>query len=108
MGTPEGVVKMLKGFQRVTADDAVVLASSIDPEETDDEVHLKYHARNRAEGRLPGQIKLRNKYMGEVDEWWYLLLCGKELMLELAEQAGWYLEKTIGGPKYKVGVLRKL
>ena len=28
-------------------------------------------------------------------------------MSELAEQAGWFLEKTTGGPKYNVGVLRK-
>ncbi|MHA1943083.1 MAG: methyltransferase domain-containing protein [Candidatus Thorarchaeota archaeon] len=107
MGTPEGVVRMLKGFHRVTADDAVVLAGSIDPEETDEEVHLAYHARNRAAGIPPGQVRLRNRYEDEVDDWWYLLLCGKKLMSELAEEAGWFLEKTIGGPKYNVGVLKK-
>jgi SAM-dependent methyltransferase len=107
MGTPERVIKMLKGFHNVTADDAIVLAGSIDPEETDDERHLAYHAKNRAEGNPPGQVRLRNKYQGEVDDWWCLLLCGKELMAELAEEAGWYLEKVVGGPKYNVGILRK-
>ncbi|MHA2027042.1 MAG: class I SAM-dependent methyltransferase [Candidatus Thorarchaeota archaeon] len=107
MGTPEGVTKMLKGLYQITTSDAVVLAGSIDPEETDDEVHLAYHKKNRADDRPVGQIKLRNKYQDEVDDWWYLLLCGKKLMSELAEQAGWYLEKTIGGPQYNVGVLRK-
>lgn len=107
MGTPEGVVRMLKGFHSVTAEDAIVLGGSIDPEETDEEVHLAYHAKNRAEGKPPGQVRLRNKYQDEIDDWWYLLLCGKELMAELAEEAGWYLEKAFGGPKYNVGVLKK-
>ena len=107
MGEPDGVVRMLKGFHRVTADDAIVLAGSIDPIETDDEMHLAYHAKNRAEGKPPGLVKLRNKYEDEVGEWRFLLLCGKKLMGELAEEAGWYLEKTFGGPKYNVGVLRK-
>ena len=88
---------MLKGFHNVTSDDAVVLAGSINPVETDNEMHIAYHAKNRADGNPPGLVKLRNIFQGEVDDWWYLLLCDKELMSELAEEAGWYLEKTIGG-----------
>ncbi|MHA2303175.1 MAG: class I SAM-dependent methyltransferase [Candidatus Thorarchaeota archaeon] len=107
MGKPDGVVKMLKGFHMVTAEDAIILAGSIDPEETDDEMHLAYHTKNRAVGNPPGLIRLRNKYQGEVDDWWNLLLCGKKLMAELSEEAGWYLEKTFGGPEYNVGVLKK-
>lgn len=107
MGQSEGVVRMLRGFHQVTADDAVVLAGSIDPVQTDDVMHLAYHAKNRAEGNHPGLVKLRNKYQGEIDDWWYLLLCGKELMSHLAEKAGWNLERTIGGSRYKVGVIKK-
>ncbi|MFX1561077.1 MAG: class I SAM-dependent methyltransferase [Promethearchaeota archaeon] len=108
MGQPEDVVKMLKGFLQVTTADAVVLAGSRDPEATDNEMHLAYHAKNRAEGKPIGLVRLRNRYKGEVDDdWWDLLLCGEELMSELAEEAGWYLERTIGGPDYKVGVLKK-
>jgi hypothetical protein len=116
MGQPEGVVKMLKGFHHLTTDDGVVLAGSIDPEATENERHLAYHAKNRAEGKPPGLVRLRNKYKGEVDDWWYLLLCGKELMAELAEDAGWYLEEITEGvverenkedTGYNVGILRK-
>jgi SAM-dependent methyltransferase len=108
MGQPEGVVRMLKGFHHITADDAVVLAGSIDPAATDNEKHLAYHAKNRAEGKPIGLVRLRNRYKGKVDDdWWYLLLCGEELMSELAEESGWYLERTIGGPEYNVGVLKK-
>ena len=107
MGTPEGVVKMLRGFHEITADDAVVLAGSRDPADTDNEMHLAYHAKNKAEGRPIGQVKLRNRFQDEVDDWWYLLMCGQELMSELAEEAEWYLDRTIVGERYNVGILRK-
>ena len=114
MGQPEGVVRMLKGFHQITAEDAVVLAGSIDPIKTDNEMHLAYHAKNRAQGKPPGLVKLRNKYKREVDDWWYLLLAGSELMSELAEKAGWCLDRIVGGPTrrrkleaYNVGVLKK-
>ena len=68
----------------------------------------------RAQGKPPGLVKLRNKYKGEVDDWWYLLLAGSELMSELAEKAGWCLDRIVGGPTrrrkleaYNVGVLKK-
>jgi len=116
MGSQEGIIRMLKGFYTITTDDAVVLAGSIDPEVTDNKVHLAYHAKNRAEGNPPGLLRLRNKYSGEVDDWWYLLICGEELMSELAEKAGWYLADITGGvvkrkdkddTGYNVGVLKK-
>ncbi|MFX1579446.1 MAG: class I SAM-dependent methyltransferase [Promethearchaeota archaeon] len=107
MGTPDGVVRMLNGFHDITSEDAVVLAGSRDPADTDNEMHLAYHAKNRAEGKPIGQVKLRNRFQDEVDDWWYLLMCGKELMSELAEKAGWYLEKTFVGERYNVGVLKK-
>lgn len=107
MGTIDSTIRMLQGFHGITSDDAIILAGSIDPEETDNKVHISYHSKNKARGKPLGQVRLRNKYQGEVDDWWYLLLCGKELMSELAEQAGWVLERVIGGPKYNVGVLKK-
>ena len=114
MGQPEGVVKMLKGLYKITTGDAVILAGSMDPFMTDNEMHLAYHEKNRAEGKLPGLLRLRNKYKGEVDDWWYLLIVDKELMAELAEQAGWYLDHIVGGltkrrelETYNVGVLKK-
>jgi SAM-dependent methyltransferase len=107
MGEPEKVVKMLEGFHELTTEDAKVLASSRSPEPSDNEWHIKYHAKNRSEGKPPGLIRLRNKYKGEVDGWWYLLLSNKDEMAEIADKAGWFLEKTIGKPEYYVGVLRK-
>ena len=43
IGTPEGVIKMLKDLHRITTGDAVVLAGSTDPYVTDNQMHLDYH-----------------------------------------------------------------
>ncbi|MGY5878989.1 MAG: class I SAM-dependent methyltransferase [Candidatus Thorarchaeota archaeon] len=107
VGTPDGVVKMLKQLHKITTDDAVILAGATDPEATDNQAHLDYHAKNRAQGRPPGQVRCRNRYQELVDDWWWLLLCGLDLMAELSEKAGWHIGTVFGGPKYHVGVLKK-
>ncbi len=106
-GTPDGAVKMLKQLYRITTEDAVVLAGSRDPEATDNPVHLSYHAQNRANGRPPGQLRLRNRYQEFVDDWWWLLIAGLDLMNDLANQAGWYLDTVFGETDYHVGILKK-
>ncbi|MHA3964639.1 MAG: methyltransferase domain-containing protein [Candidatus Thorarchaeota archaeon SMTZ1-45] len=107
MGESKDVVRMLEGFHEITCEEAKVLAASRDPEATDNEIHFKYHAKNRAEGKPIGLVKLRNRYKGEVDDWWYILLSNRDEMTEIADKAGWFLERTIGEPEYYVGVLRK-
>jgi SAM-dependent methyltransferase len=107
VGSPEGVVKMLKQLHMITTKDDVILAGSRDPEVTDNPMHLDYHAKNRAEGIAPCQVRLRNRYKDEVDDWWYLYFCGLDTMNGLAKQAGWYLNTAFGGPEYNVGVLKK-
>ncbi|MGY5859932.1 MAG: methyltransferase domain-containing protein [Candidatus Thorarchaeota archaeon] len=107
VGSPEGVVKMLKQLHTITTEDAVALAGSRDPEVTDNQMHLDYHAKNRAEGIAPCQVRLRNRYKDEVDDWWYLYFCGLDTMSEIAKEAGWYLDTAFGGPEYHVGILKK-
>jgi len=106
-GTPSGVVKMLEQLYRITTEDAVILAGSRDPEATANPVHLSYHEQNRANGRPPGQLRLRNRYRELVDDWWWLLIAGLDLMNDLANQAGWYLDTVFGKSDYQVGVLKK-
>ena len=108
VGSPKGVVRMLEQIHKITTEDAVVLAGSRDPEVTDNQMHLDYHAKNRAEGIPPCQVRVRNRYKDEVDDWWYLYFCGLTTMNELANHAGWYLDTAFGGPEYNVGVLKKV
>ena len=106
---------MLKQLYQVTTEVAIILAESRDVEDTDDPVHLDYHAVNREKGKLPGLVRLRMIYENEKSDWWDLLMVGPEDMNSIATKAGWYLEKVIkddpDGDQYHsnvyVGVLRK-
>lgn len=107
LGTAEAVMEMLKNFHRISAPDAIILAASRDPQTTNEQCHLDLHERNRIAGRPPGFLTLRLHYKKEVTGWWNLLLVSPELMAEIAEEAGWKLEKTFGDRKYFVGILKK-
>jgi len=109
-GTPAAVVAMLKKLAQAVTDDGVFLAESIDPMNTNNKAHLRYHDRNRKLGRPPGQVRLRLRYKDIVGDWFDLLLSTPSEMRALAEDAGWRLECTYYYPELSpvyVGVLRK-
>lgn len=108
LGDEEKTVEMLKGFYKITTPDARIFAGTRDVRETEEPAHLKYHKRNRERGWPIGQVTLKAEYLGTETDWWNLLMSTEEEMDALARKAGWYLEKTIGAPKYYVGVLRKV
>jgi SAM-dependent methyltransferase len=107
LGTDDLLITMLQKLQRITREDAVVLAGTICPTDTDNPRHLKYHEKNRSEGRPPGLVRLRLKYNGETGDWFDLRLAQPEEMQYVAERAGWSFERKIGDFGYYVGVLRK-
>ncbi len=107
LGEPSNVVQMLRKLHQVTTKDAIVLACSINPVITENPLHHKYHENNRARGNPPGLIKLRLNYKDAVGDWWELLLAEPQLMSDIADQAGWRLDESLGPPEYYVGVLRK-
>lgn len=99
--------RLLRRLGRVTTEDARILASSLDVYRTDNPVHLAYHRRNRARGRMAGQVRLRVRHLQYSTPWFDYLMVSPEEMAELATAGGWRLERTIGdGPTY-VGVLVK-
>ncbi len=98
-GTMEGVSSMLKNLHRVITDDGVFLAESVDPTDTKKRVHTRYHARNRALGKPPGQVTLRIHYRGKTGGWWDLLLLTPEEVKSLCADTGWRIwKKCKGGP----------
>lgn len=107
MGEEGRIVSMLKEIYRVTTPDGVLLAESRDVTATDNPEHHRYHEENRAKGRPLGLVTLRLEYQGVVDDWWELRMASPEDMSEIAEKAGWRLERTYGPRELYVGVLRK-
>ena len=109
-GSPEGVMSMLLRLRDIVSDDGVFLAQSIDPLNTTKPEHIACHERNRSVGRMPGQVRLRFKYKGMVDDWFDLLMVTPTEMRTLAERTGWRVSETFYKPEegfLYVSALRK-
>jgi SAM-dependent methyltransferase len=83
-----------------------IVAGSIDPYGTDDPAHLAYQERNRRRGRMPGQLRLRVRYLGLADPWFEYLLASPDEMTEIVDGTGWRVARfVIEDGAYYVGVL---
>ncbi len=107
LGEYDKVVQMLRTFHRITSDDAVILAATRDPEDTDEPAHLELHARNKAAGKPPGLVRIRMQYKGMLSGWWNLLMVSPEMMADMAKESGWEFVEFLGPRNYYVGVLKK-
>lgn len=107
-GTPARARRLLRRLHRLTTPGARILGTSADPLLTDDPLHLAYHERNCARGRLPGQLRLRVRYRELATPWFDYLIVTPDEMAAIAASGGWRLSRVIGdeGPIY-VGVLEK-
>jgi len=108
-GSRSQAKRLMKKLFAMTSRQAVILGESVDPYKTTNPEHLRYHQRNRARGRMAGQVKIRIRYRTFVGKWFDYLLVSPEEMKELAAGTGWRLSRLIrseGSPLY-MGVLRK-
>jgi len=98
----------LKRLGSMTYSGAAIIAQTTDPYATTDPVHLNYHKRNREQGRMGGQIRLRLRHKQVVGEWFDYLLVSKQELEDIVSGTCWKVEKYINtlGPQYFV-ILRK-
>ncbi len=89
---------LLRRFARLTGDDGVVVASTVDPYETTDPVHRGYHRRNRRCGRMGGQIRLRVRYRRLATPWFDYLFTSVFELTRMARGTGWRLDQVVDGP----------
>jgi SAM-dependent methyltransferase len=83
-----------------------IVASSNDPYGTEDPAHLAYHERNRGRGRLPGRLRLRNRYRDLVGPWFDYLIVSPEEMAEIVDGTGWKIRRVVRDEgSYYVAVL---
>lgn len=73
----------------IERDDGMTIAESLDPYDTDDADHRQYHKRNRARGRMAGQLRLRVRYKRYATPWFDYLLASRSEMKRL----------TVGTPR---------
>ncbi|RZU50863.1 methyltransferase family protein [Krasilnikovia cinnamomea] len=70
---------------------ARIIAQGTDPYGTTDPVHVSYHERNRARGRLGGQLRLRLRYRLLATDWFDYLVCSVAELESLLAGTGWRL-----------------
>jgi SAM-dependent methyltransferase len=108
LGRPSAAKRMLKRMCNVTSRHARILAETLDPYRTSNPAHLRYHALNRAKGRMPGQTRIRVRYGPYTDSWMNLLFMSRNEMEEILEGTGWRIAKVLDeGASHYLAILEK-
>jgi SAM-dependent methyltransferase len=88
-GNREETKALLRRLHEVTPEDGRIVLDTVDPYVGADEDDLAYLERNRAEGRMPGQVRIRIRYEERVTPWFDLLLVSRPELEQLAAETGW-------------------
>jgi SAM-dependent methyltransferase len=88
---------LLRRFHRLTAPQARIIAGTTDALRTVHPFHLAYQARNRARGRLPGQLRLRVRYQQYCGAWFEYLLSPPDEMRAILAGTGWQVRELLAG-----------
>ncbi len=86
---------LLRRFYHLTSKNARIIATSLDPYTTDDQLHLAYHRMNRERGRMSGQVRIRFRYRAIKGAWFDYLLVSVKEMREIIGDSGWSIGHII-------------
>jgi SAM-dependent methyltransferase len=79
----------------VTTSKGRILAESRNPYDTNDEGDLAYQERNRALGRLGGQVRMRIRHGHFASEWFDWLFVSADELRELVTGTGWQITRVL-------------
>jgi SAM-dependent methyltransferase len=108
LGEPQRALRLLAKFDAITAPDARIIAQTRDPYQTNVPEHLEYHARNRRQGRLSGQARIRVRYKKYVTPWIEFLMLSASELDDLLVASNWLVVEIIDqGRGAYVAILEK-
>ncbi len=109
-GDPENAKSILQEMYRITSPTAQILAATLNPYETNDEAHLKYHRWNKERGRMVGQIRLRVRFGKTIGDWFDYLFVSPEEMKVILEDTGWQIGELVSseGANYFAVIEKKV
>ena len=87
--------RLLKQLHRMTSLRAVLIAESLDPHQTSDRAHIAYAKRNKARGRMAGQLRIRLRYHELIGPWFEYLLVSPDEMNTVLDGTGWTRTRLI-------------
>lgn len=104
---------LLKKLYRITSSGGVIIAESREPYLTDNPVHFAYHRRNKKLGRMPGQMRIRVRFMQYATDWFDYLIVSKSEMKEILKGTGWRVKRFIDAEGYRkngiyIAIIEKL
>ncbi len=94
-GSPQRAKWLLRRFYHMTPANGRIIAESNDPYQTDKPYHLDYHERNRKRGRMPGQLRIRVRYLNFTGQWIDYLMVSQEEMTGILAGTGWGVSQFI-------------
>ena len=94
-GNPVRAKRLLRRLGKMTTDNARIIAETTDPYTTDDPVDLSYQERNRAEGRMSGQYRHRERYLNLKGAWFDWLFVSRDEMRSIVDDTGWTINKFV-------------
>ena len=105
---PANARRVLKEFSRITTDNAVIIAATLNPYGTRNPEHLRYHKFNKSRGRAAGQIRIRVRYGSLIGSWFDYLFVSPDEMQALIRDTDWTVEELFGNTDDRyVALIRK-
>ena len=95
--------RLLKHLHVITSAEGQIIAEAVDPYQTNEKLHLAYQRRNRAHGRMSGQLRIRIRHENVVGAWFDYLLVSQKEMKHILEGTSWRVKKILAegkGPGY--------
>jgi SAM-dependent methyltransferase len=94
--------QLLAKFHSLTNPTTQIIAECLDPYDTTNPHHLSYHRRNKAKGRMAGQLRIRVRYKDFGTPWFDYLFVSQNEMRNILKGTGWQVRKTLRshGPTY--------
>jgi SAM-dependent methyltransferase len=103
-GSPSKAQRLLRRLRPLAGR---IVAGSNNPYATDDPAHLAYQERNRKRGRMPGQLRLRNRYRELIGPWFDYLIVSPDELATILDGTQWRIRRLLeeNGSGYYVAVL---
>jgi SAM-dependent methyltransferase len=91
LGDPDQCARTLRAWARATGPRARILAESINPYAGGaPAMDRAYYHRNKAQGRMPGSVRMRTRYRGKVGDWEEWLFVSRAEMQAVVSGTGWH------------------